>query len=150
MFKTDKFTKIFNYSLIIFLSLAVGMMLTSFLVRVVFNPPVDAKVKESDKITMQEVIQVNVLNACGTSGLASKAKEFLRARGFDVVEIGNSEKRYEKTVIVDRLGDSVSVKKVARAFGVSDSLIIRQIDSSMFLRATILIGKDFSTLKPFN
>lgn len=122
----------------------------SFVSRMTYNKPVDANVAESEKITTQEVIQLNVLNGCGISGLATKSKDFLRARGFDVVEVGNSEQQYNKTTIIDRLGDKQSVQKLAYAIGVNDSAIVTQIDSSLFLRATLILGNDYKVLKPFN
>jgi len=125
-------------------------MATSFVLRVAVAPPVSASIENGiAKSTAQEVIQVNILNACGTSGLAAQTKEFLRARGFDVVEVGNSSEHFDKTVIIDRLGDMQSARQVAYALGVSDSCIVSRIDSNLFLRATVMIGSDFSGLKPF-
>ena len=132
------------------LSLVLTLLMMSFVSRMTYNKPVDANVAESEKITTQEVIQLNVLNGCGISGLATKSKDFLRARGFDVVEVGNSEQQYNKTTIIDRLGDKQSVQKLAYAIGVNDSAIVTQIDSSLFLRATLILGNDYKVLKPFN
>lgn len=139
-----------NYLIISFLTIVVTVMATSFVLRIAVAPPVSASIDSSiAKSTAQEVIQVNILNACGTKGLASKAKDFLRARGFDVVEIGNSEEIINNSMIIDRLGDKKSALQVAYAVGIKDSLIVSEIDSNMFLRSTIVIGNDYRELKPF-
>lgn len=139
-----------NYFIIGVLTLLVTVMSTSFVLRILVAPPVSASIDNAiAKSTAQEVIQVNILNACGVPGLASKAKEYLRARGFDVVEIGNSDELCQKSIIVDRLGDNKSALQVAYALGIKDSLIVTKIDSNMFLRSTIMLGSDFRELKPF-
>ncbi len=104
---------------------------------------------EHEGDTKQEVIKVAILNACGQSGLASKTQKFLRNLGFDVVEIGNTNEKLSSSVVIDRLGDKKSAFKVAMALGIRDSLIYTHVDSSLYLRATVIIGKDFKELKPF-
>ncbi|MCX6154010.1 MAG: LytR C-terminal domain-containing protein [Candidatus Kapabacteria bacterium] len=148
-FKDKK--SIINYSFISVLSLVVFFMGSSLVYRVAIAKPVDPNLDRNiQKSTVTEVIQVNILNACGERGLASKVKSYLRARGFDVVEVGNFSKTLDKSVIYDRVGDLQSAKKVAYAVGINDSLVASQLDSSLFLRTSIVIGKDFKELKPFN
>jgi len=126
-------------------------MLSSFINRVIISPPVQAEIDNGANTSQNDVvIQVNVLNACGETGLAAKVMEFLRLRGFDVVEIGNYPKKEEKSFVLDRLGDVRSARKVAYAIGVPDSLVVSALDSTLFVRSTVVIGKDFPLLKPFN
>jgi hypothetical protein len=139
-----------NYVIICVLTLMVTVMATSFIIRILVAPPVSASIDNTiSRSTAQEVIQLNILNACGVPGLASKAKEYLRARGFDVVEIGNSEEVLSNTMIIDRLGDIQSARQLAYAVGISDSLIVTRIDSNLFLRSTVMIGSDFRDIKMF-
>jgi len=142
--------KVLNYMFIGIMGLVVAGMLSSFVMRM-SAPPIDAKI-ESDivKSTVEEVIQVNVLNGCGVPGLAGKAQQYLRSRGFDVVEIGNTETVIEKSQVIDRVGDQISAMKVAYALGLADSTVTSNIDSSLFLRATIVIGNDYKELNPFH
>lgn len=144
-----KIAKYLNLAIIFVLLAAISLLLSSFIDRVFISPPISASLPEELRSNKQEVIQVNILNASGEVGLASKAKEFLRVRGFDVVEIGNHKALLENSAVIDRLGDIGSTYKVAYAMGINDSLITTQIDSSMFLRSTIIIGKDFALLKPY-
>jgi hypothetical protein len=115
------------------------------------NPPPDPTIAENTmKVTEQEVIQINVLNANGMSGVASSTKNYLRSMGFDVVSVGNYNKVVEKSIIIDRVGDALSARKVAYALGISDSLVIRDVDSTLFVRSSVILGLDYKTLKPFN
>ena len=135
---------------LLILSLAVIVMLASFIWRIA-APPIDPLIDQSTKpITASETIQVNILNACGEKGIANQIRNYLRAKGFDVVEIGNYDKIIEKSKIFDRVGDISSAKKVAYILCINDSLVFTKIDSSLFLRASIIVGKDYKTLKPFN
>jgi len=140
-----------NILMLVAFGLIVIVMLSSFINRVIIAPPVDSKIEEGANSSENDlVIQVNVLNACGETGLAAKAMEFLRLRGFDVVEIGNYPKKEEKSLVLDRLGDLRSARKVAYAMGIPDTLVVSAVDSNLFVRSTVVIGKDFPLLKPFN
>jgi hypothetical protein len=114
----------------------------SFFVRTFINPPVDYK--SNDKI-----IQLDVLNGCGTSGVAVKFTEFLRARGFDVLEMGNYKSfDVQETLIVDRVGNIDNAYKVAHALGVDEKNVIQQISHDSYLDCSVVIGKDYTSLKP--
>ena len=53
-----------------------------------------------------DIIQVEVRNGCGVSGLAEGMRHFLRQEGFDVVEVGNHTSfNQAKTIVVDRVGN---------------------------------------------
>lgn len=141
--------KYFNISVISLLGFIALLMLSSFIMRL-SNPVIDTSVDSDVKISNQERIQINILNGCGVNGLASKTNEFLRNYKFDVVEIGNYSKNLRNSMIIDRLGDLKSAKKVAYAMGIADSLIITQIDSSLFVRTSVILGDDYKNLTPFN
>jgi LytR cell envelope-related transcriptional attenuator len=138
-----------NAGLVSFGVLVAGLLM-SFMFRMVISPPVDASLSENEQVGFEKVIQVSVLNACGESGIASKARNYLRKRGFDVVEIGNYESKLDSSIVFDRLGDAKSSTKTAYAMGIHDKNIVQDLDSSLFLRCTIVLGKDFKTLNPFN
>ena len=114
-------------SLILFI--IVLFFVSSALIKFLYGGPVNGYLDEDQKKhSVTNAIQVNVLNACGEDGLASQARRYLRARGFDVVEIGNYKETIEKSRVVDRLGDIRSAQKLAYTMGIEDSLIHRDID----------------------
>lgn len=95
-------------------------------------------------------IQLEVQNGSGENGVATKITEYLRKNNIDVVEIGNYKSQdVERTLIIDRCGEIVKSKKVARILGVSEKNIIQQLNNSLLLDVTVVIGKDFKELKPF-
>ncbi len=122
----------------------------AFVRRVFIAPPVDAAVeRQDDMVRAGQKIQVNVLNSASTKGLARRAMDYLRARGFDVVEIGNASAAQPHSAVIDRVNDSLSARKVAFALGIPDSCIRREENRELFLDVTVVIGDDYELLKPW-
>ncbi|CAN5521416.1 hypothetical protein BH10BAC5_BH10BAC5_23040 [soil metagenome] len=95
--------------------------------------------------------QIDVQNATNEAGIALKMTEYLRSKGFDVVEMGNNKiKDLENTTVIDRKGDRKAAERLAKTIGIPDKKIIQQINTSLYLEATVVIGKDFRDIKPFN
>lgn len=87
-------------------------------------------------------VRVEVLNAAGTAGLARRATETLRERGFDVVYFGNASSfDADSTMVLDRVG------QLAAARAVADSLGVRRVrsepDSNLYLDVTVRLGRDW-------
>jgi nitrate reductase gamma subunit len=96
---------------------------------------------------ISDVIQIQVLNGCGVSGVASRFTSKLRQSGFDVVESGNFETfDVQKTFVIDRSGNLENAKRVAVALGISEDQIIREVAMGFYLDATVVIGFDFDQL----
>ena len=131
------------------LGLVVAFLAYGFVQRIMIRPKVDATIERTDLIVRAgEHIQVNVVNACGATGMAGKFTEFLRARKFDVPEYSTAKQPEPFSKVIDRVGDTLSARKVAYALGISPERIETEIDSSLFLRATVVIGQDYMTLRP--
>lgn len=131
--------------------IAVILFFSSMLYKLISAKPIDASINpEVQKRSLEEVIQVNILNGCGEPGAATEVMHYLRGLGFDVVEIGNYSKTIEYSRVIDRVGDKVSAEKVAYALGVDEDDVNTEIDSSMFLRCTIIVGDDYRALKLFD
>ena len=96
------------------------------------------------------VIQVEVLNGCGVSGVADQFTNYLRLHHFDVVQMGNYISfDVEKSIVIDRTGNMVNAYKVADTLGVSRKNVIQQKNNNYFLDVSFIIGKDFNSLKPY-
>lgn len=83
-------------------------------------------------------IRVQVLNATGTRGLAQRATDHLRDKGFDVVEVGNNREKMDSTLVLDRSGHPDWANRVAAAMG--GAKVLARPDSSRYLDVTVLIG----------
>lgn len=133
--------------LIALLVVVVGYLAYSFVSRNIIAPPVDSK--KSD-VRPGQIIQIDLLNGCGVSGAASKFTGYLRARGYDVVEMKNYKTfDVKESLVIDRNGDVETAKKVAYALGVAEKNIIQQINHDYFVDVSVVVGKDFSLLKPY-
>ncbi|MFH1051714.1 MAG: LytR C-terminal domain-containing protein [bacterium] len=148
----DKKTKsrILSITLITILSVVILVFVVSIVFKFTSKPKADSESEENlGKMTNNEMIQVSVLNGCGVKGLAGKVRDYLREKGFDVVDVGNVKKQTDFSFVIDRIGDTTSSLKLAKALGLPESKIVYEMDSSMFLRSSIVIGSDYKKLKPF-
>lgn len=97
-----------------------------------------------------QLIQVEVLNGCGLYGTADKITEYLRRCRFDVVQIGNYISfDVEKSIVIDRTGNMINAFKLADSLGINHKNVIQQVSSKYFLDVSLVIGKDFNSLKPY-
>lgn len=99
------------------------------------------------KIFLPSQVQIEVLNGCGVSGVADRFTEFLRAKGFDVVNKGNySSFDVDNTLVIDRSNNPDKSKMVADAIGLEKKRIVKQFNNQYFLDISLIIGKDYNTL----
>jgi hypothetical protein len=96
-----------------------------------------------------EIVQLEVLNGCGTAGIAEKFTDYLRSRNFDVVSRGNYRSfDIDNSFVIDRTGNTANAHKVADILGIDRKNIVQQISSDYFLDVSLVIGRDFNLLKP--
>jgi len=135
--------------IIILLGVTVFFLLYSFVSNSFINKSVEWKTETNGRTEKGEIIQLEVLNGCGVSGVAQKFTDHLRDRNFDVVQSSNYQTfDVEKSLVIDRTGDVESAKKVAYTLGISEKNIIQQINPDYYLHVSVVIGKDFQELKP--
>lgn len=97
-----------------------------------------------------QIIQLEVLNGCGVSGVADKFTSYLRSGGFDVVQSGNYMSfDIEKSLVIDRIGNRANALKVAKELGIDEKQVIQQLNNDYFLDVSLVVGKDFPVLKPY-
>lgn len=93
-------------------------------------------------------IKAEIVNGCGIEGMGDRLTDLLRSNQIDVIRSGNYYQfNVDKTLIIDRSGNMMKAKKIAKILGVPEQQIIRQINQPLFLDITVLAGKDFSHLK---
>ncbi len=98
-----------------------------------------------------EIIQAEVLNGCGVSGLADRFTDFLRDNNVDVVNSGNYFSfDVKETLVIDRIGNKANAEKIAKLLGVKKNNVIQQLSEEYFLDVSVIIGKDYFKLKPVN
>ena len=96
-------------------------------------------------------IEVEILNGCGVSGLASKVSDLLRDNNIDVVRSENADNfNYTQTMLILRNENLEELNYVAKSLGLNpteDPRVIHQPDESLSVDLTLILGKDFSSIK---
>ncbi|MGD8215338.1 LytR C-terminal domain-containing protein [Aestuariimicrobium sp. Y1814] len=91
-------------------------------------------------VLSSEKVQVNIFNGSSTQGLASNVSRTMKARGFIVEAVDNTEEKIETTIIVGSSKDDPAVQLVAaqlvgaeiREDGITDGIV------------DILVGSQFA------
>jgi len=93
-------------------------------------------------------LKVEIVNGCGIKGLGDKLTDILREKRVDVIQSGNYYQfNINKTVIIDRAGNNLKAKNIAKLLGIPEQQIICLTNKSLFLDVTVLAGKDFYNFK---
>ncbi len=139
---------VLNAAIVVFGALALVLLFS--LVTRALAPRTDPLRDANAGSLVGEIIQVEVLNGAGVDELAARATAFLRQRGFDVVYSGDHDTfELEESLVIDRVGDIASAKKVANALGIAEENIREEIQESLYLDSSVIIGQDFRGLRPF-
>lgn len=127
------------------LAAVVVLLGTAFLWRMFLRPPADSVVD----VQRERAIQIRILNGAGVPGIARTVQQYLRRRGYDVVEIANAPRQFPQCVLYDHLGDSLAAEQVRYTLDMRKEAVIRQLDSDLVLHCSIVLGNDWATLRPF-
>ena len=148
---------IINYTLnitIIILIIVCGYLIFSLLTNSVVNKNKQQNSKQDTAKTITNQpnlsIQVEILNGTGENRVGAIFRDYLKKKGYDVVELGNYKSSdVEKTMIIDRIGDTKKAQRISDVLGISGRFISQQINRELYIDASIIIGKDFNELKPY-
>ena len=78
-------------------------------------------------------------------------KDFLRSEGFDVMDARNASAfNHEFSKIILHRGDSEMANYLANVMEINDSLITRDIDESLMIDLSLIIGMDFKKLHSYD
>jgi anionic cell wall polymer biosynthesis LytR-Cps2A-Psr (LCP) family protein len=105
---------------------------------------------KSEEVLSEGDLQVSLAIRNGTSvtGLAGRTSQLYQSFGYDVTRIGNAEESYDKTVIIDRMGNQQAAKRVADIIQCTNILIQTGIEDfeaeiDAGIDVLIILGKDF-------
>lgn len=144
--KTSTNNLFLNIAIFILVTLVV-FMLYSIFVKLTIPPKENNLLTDNQNVS--EIIQVEVLNGCGIGGIADRFMDFLRNNKFDVVGMGNYIRfDLDETIVIDRTGNKANALAVANALGIKKENVIQQLNNDYFLDVSIVIGRDYYTLKP--
>lgn len=136
-----------NKSLFFIIISVILFIFASFLIYSILNTfgLFDKDEAQTKPQNVQQLIQIEVLNGCGVTGIGDRFTDLIREKGFDVVNTGNYISfDIDKTFIIERLGKLETAYKVADSLNIDKRMIINQINKDYFLDLTIVVGKDFN------
>ena len=145
---------VLNISIIVFtiicLVLGYSLLKNSFASRQDKPKSIADTLKSTITNQPSKAYQIDVQNGTGENGVAADFRAYLKKKGFDVVEMGNYKNTdVNKTMVIDRTGNKNAAKKVAESLGINEKNIVQQKDTTSFLDATVIIGKDYQDLNPY-
>lgn len=144
--KENQSTSLLLNSAIGFLGFLLVILLLSLITRILY-PRITSDRIQQDPALVSNVIQLEVLNGCGIPGLATEYTGTLRGYGFDVVETGNFDHfNMEKSVVIARSNHTENAERVARALGIDEEQILREVSGEFYLDVTLILGADYETL----
>ena len=95
-------------------------------------------------------IKVEVLNGIGIDGVAARTTEYLREMGFDVVKTYDAGRTdYIYSVVKDRAGNLNTARRLAEVLHVDTLSVFQELNKSLILDVTVVIGRDYANLAPF-
>ena len=137
-----------NSVLVLFLG-AAAVLLFAFGQRLA-SPRPDPERLHNPGNLIGDFIQLEVMNGAGVDGLAAEMSDYLRDVGFDVVAVHNYvQSDVSRTVVMDRIGNPDAAQQIALALGLEEDRIQQELKPTWFLDASVIIGQDYASLKPF-
>lgn len=92
-----------------------------------------------------EAARIVILNGTNKDGLAAMASRYLQANGFNVVQIGNAEKRdYTKTVLVDLADKPATLDWLSQRFNIDSANIKRNPTTDRDSDIRVILGNDWT------
>ena len=96
-----------------------------------------------------KTISAEVYNGSGENRIGKVFTDYLRQKSVDVKKTDNYKTQtVQKTIIMSRNNNINKAYKVGELIGVKSSEIIESTNKDLDIDVTIVIGKDFKTLKP--
>ena len=128
------------------LLLAVVILGSTFVGRLFSDP--DPQRVSGSPVKPGSIVQIDVLNGCGSPGAATAVTTYLRTRGYDVVEVRNYRSlNVDETFIIDRTGDLERARNVASVLGAKPDKILQQLNPDYYVDVSVVVGRDFHSLK---
>ena len=145
--KSSVVNLILNVSIFV-LAVIIFYMLYSIYIKLANNPG-EGDTYANGQVA-SDIIQVEVLNGCGISGVADRFTDYLRTNNIDVVNVGNYVSfDVDECLVIDRTGNMANAYKVAKALRIKNENVIQQLNKDYFLDVSIVIGRDYFNLAPF-
>jgi hypothetical protein len=86
--------------------------------------------------------KVQVLNGCGTEGVAHLMADHLRKHHFDVKDIGNADNwNFPETMVISRVNDTTVASQIAGVLHTGNMVLIKKEEA--LYDVTVIVGPDY-------
>mgnify|MGYP002864400559 CR=1 FL=1 len=100
--------------------------------------------------SLNERLQIEVLNGCGERGVADLYTNFLRKNGYDVINYRNAGHfDYNHTTILIHK-NNLNANKLNELIKINPLNVKNLYDEKIFFDLTLIIGKDYKNLESYN
>ena len=100
--------------------------------------------------SLNQRLQIEVLNGCGVKGVADLYTNFLRENGYDVINYQNAQHfNYDHTTILVHKND-INTSKLNEIIKIDPLNVKNLFDEKIFFDLTLIIGKDYKNLESYN
>lgn len=115
------------------------------------QPPVTGEAETISPAEVTRPIKVEILNGCGTPGIAKKSADFLRSKGYDIRDFKNAKSSdYTSTVIYVRGIGRVYGETLAGTIGLPLERVQIQRDPTLVdVDVTLILGADYKQYNLF-
>jgi len=93
-----------------------------------------------DRVLWGQGIRVVILNGTGVAGLAARVAEALEEQGYEILDVGNAERKTASTLILDHRGQTRRAERVSSLLG--GGVISAAPDGDNPADVTIILGDD--------
>ena len=145
--RTHRIADRFQTALVCLVLIGVGALIGSFWIEWRGTRLDEVSAADSAPASLEARLKVEVLNGSGDKGAAALVRDYLRARGFDIVSAENADHfDYTVTYVLNRSGHLGAARQVASQLGVDS--VANAIDADLFLDATVILGADWRERLP--
>tara|TARA_B100001750_G_C15342210_1_gene512848 strand:+ start:70 stop:555 length:486 start_codon:yes stop_codon:yes gene_type:complete len=97
-------------------------------------------------------VQINVLNGCGTKGIADLYTNFLRNQGYDVIDYGNaSHFEYNETkLIIHNKNHKEFIYEIVDLLKINPQHLEYNYNKNIFYDLTLIVGSDYNNLPSYD
>jgi len=107
------------------------------------GPSID--VTDPASASAQEAASVEVLNGAGIEGIATRAADYLRGQGINVVNVANADQMgYARTVILDYTGNPYTARYLMQLLNLTQSQIFSQTVPDSPVDLAVIVGADYT------
>lgn len=96
-----------------------------------------------DEHILEENAKVAVMNGTTSPGLAGETADFFIANGFQIIEVGNSDKYKDQTLIFDYSGNPYTIQALLDLMGYSQTRLYYRSDPNSTVDIVIELGADW-------